>query len=562
MSYLLEVLGRGLVADLEAVFARCWSGLPEDDADDLFERCAAIPTSLDLALRCGAACLREARLRDAEAAFARAQQLAPESSKPLLGLACVADALGRVRPALEQLGTARDLDQYDPAITFGIAFCHERLGDLSAARMEYERATALCPELRNAVERLAAIALRENDCGRALECYERIADMDPGNLDALLTLGALYLAAREPEAAIDQFQQALLIEPEACDEFAPAAEALVQDGQIDDAIRNLEELVQRYPSVAPYRVQLGDLYVRAGDDERALAEYSSALATQPDFLEATVKLGTQHMRSGRYIDAALTFNRAVELNDRLIVAFAGLGIAQHSSGRERESRATLDLAASLEPSSTLLFTESLRLQLQSKRDSADRTPAYGADTQPDSETHSALLTEALRRHQQALATSPNHADLHYRYGLLLRQLGRHRESVNAFRNAIRINPNYTKALIKLGICLKEMEQDEEAIQVFQRALELDNSYVDVHYQLGLLFAQRNQFDLATEEFELALAGHSGTDPSFRANLVLALQNIGMVDKASAMWQSICELTPEHDELLARREDYLRQANES
>ncbi len=56
----------------------------------------------------------------------------------------------------------------------------------------------------------------------------------------------------------------------------------------------------------------------------------------------------------------------------------------------------------------------------------------------------------------------------------------------------------------------------------------------------------------------AVAEH-GQNPSFRANVALALQNIGMLDRAAATWRSICDLGPTPDQLAAR-EQALRQAD--
>lgn len=560
MSYLLEALGRGLLNDLRTAFENQWSGLPADECETLKRRCAQSPRSADLALRLGRACLSEGRTSEAQEAFEKARNLEPTAAKPLIGLACVADLQGQLDRALKYLNAAQGRDPGDPAIAFSIGFCLERRDRTEEAKTAYRRALELCPELRNALERLAAISIRDGDWDTAIAQYETLVDREPGDLDALLTLGNLYLQAERPADAIDQYQQALFIEPQSEDTLADA-ELLSDEGRLGEAILTLERLVRKYPGIAPFHVQLGDLYVKAGCDNQAIEQYQTALETQPNFLEATVKLGTQHMRQGRFVDAALTFNRAVELNDRLMTAFVGLGVAQHACGRRHECLATFDLAASLEPSTTLLFSETTRLQLQSEQ----RVGAFsggdgedgGADDGPD---HDELISEAIRRHQDALVQTPTHADLHYRHGLLLRQVGRHDDAIEAFHQAVRINPHYSKAQVKLAICLKECGRTDEAIDAFQQALRLDDRYVDVHYQLGLLFAQRNQFELAVEQFEQAVAGNE-QNIAFRANLALALQNIGLVDRAAATWRSICELSRGDPDILTRRETILRRVNE-
>lgn len=560
MSYLLEALGRGLLADLRSAFESQLPAPGKEGSEALRARLEVSPDSFDLAMRLGMACLSQVRLSEARDAFEKARQLRPVSAQPLVALACVNDELGHLDGAIKYLNAAQRRDSQDPAIVFGIGFCYERLDRTGEAKGAYRRAVDLCPQLRNAYERAAAIAIRECDWAEALSQYECLAEMEPGDLDVLLTLGGLYLKAERPAEAIEQYQRALLIEPDGSDRHLAAAEDLAEEGRLEEAIVKLEKLVHKYPGVAPFHVHLGDLHARAGHDDDALEHYQVALDTQPSFLEATVKLGTQHMRQGRYVDAAVTFNRAVELNDRLVTAFVGLGVAQHNCGRQQESLATFDLAASLEPSSTLLFSETARLHLKSEERQHGPGDDYIAVEPAEPLGEDDLLEEAVRRHRQAVLQSPHQADLHYRYGLLLRQVGQYEEAIEAFRKAVTINPSYSKALIKLAICLKECGETDEAIETFQRALALDGRYVDVHYQLGLLFAQRRQFDLAVEQFEQAVLGND-ENIAFHANLALALQNIGMVDRAAATWRSICELSGVEDDVLAWREQVLRDANE-
>lgn len=545
MSYLLECLGRGLLSQLLDAFAAQLSADPDDDAATLQRRRRESPTSIDLALRLGLVHLRALQLEGARDAFETALELAAGTNaalQPALGLACVYDELGLFDRSLHYLAIAQACDPRDPAISFAIGFCHERLGDLDAAAANYAAAIERCPQLRNAHERLAAIAIHRTDWRAALHRYQLLAELDPADLDVRLTLGNLRLAAGEPIEGVQHYQRALLIEPECAPPPLEAADDYAAEGDLSEAIGALEQLIAECPGIADYHVSLADLYAKRGDDEAALAEYDAALKLQPNYLEATVKLGTQHLRRGRLVDAAQSFNRAVELNDRLMCAFVGLGVAQHASGHEKEAHATFDLAASLEPNTTLLFSEATRLRLRCAEDedgdgAGEPSPAADELGTPDPE---ALLWDAIRRHEQALRATPHYADLHYRLGLLLRQAGRPLEAIAAFRRAVEINPNYTKALLKLGVCLKELGRASEALAVFRRALTVHPQDVKVHYELGLLFAQRNRFDLAVEHFETALGGEA-ENLAFRQNLALALQNIGMVDRAAATWRSICEL---------------------
>ncbi|MFO0839320.1 MAG: tetratricopeptide repeat protein [Phycisphaerae bacterium] len=533
MSYLLESLGRGLLGQLLDAFRNQLPGSDDEPTSVLARRLADSPASTDLALRLAVGYLREQRLAEARVCFERARASDDQSAQALIGLACVFDELGRLDLAQRELLAARELDPLDPAISFAIALCHERDGDEPAANDEYGRAIELCPRLRNAHERRAALAVRRADWENAIVSYERLADLESGDLDVLITLGALLLAADQPAPAIERFQRALLIEPECTEEPIQLAEQFTEEGRLAEALRTLEKLVEKYPGVSEFRVHLADLHAKTGDDPAAVAGYRAAIELHPGFLEANVKLGTQHLRHGRYEDAAQAFNCAVEINDRLLLAFAGLSVAQARAGRRGESMETLGLAASLEPNSTLLFAEAARLHLRAV------AAARQSDDNPPRPDAGDLIAEAHRRHRQALLTSPRRADLHYRLGVLQRHIGAFSEAMASYQRALDCNPSYVKPAIRLGLCLRERDRADEALAVLDRVFRHSRREIAAHHRLALLFSQRNQFDLALERFESSLPRELEAD-AFRANLTTALQSVGMVDRAAATWQAICE----------------------
>ena len=539
MSYLLETLGRGLLGRLLDAFESQFPGTPEG-VEALARRQRHATTSFDLAMRLGTAYLREARLNDARNAFERARGLHGPARLPSLGLACVHAELGQLDRAIHCLGQIRSEDSSDPTIPFAIGLCLEQQGNPEAAAQSYSRSIELCPRLRNAWERLAAIALTRGDWDKARACYGELAALVPDDLDVLLAVANLNLQQGNAADAVEVYQRALLIEPESASETLDDADELENDGQLQQAIGALETLVGKYPGATEFRVHLADLYVKAGDDQRAVAQYHAALDLHPSLLEATVKLGTQHLRRQRYSDAAQVFNRAVELNDRLLTAFIGLGVAQSASGSEGDAQATFDLAASLAPNSTLLFSETNRLHLKSLRRSSDGdVPGSPLRTELGQDQY---FVEALRRHQQLLHVQPYRADLRYQHGMLLRQMGDFTAAKRAFQEVVSISPSYVQALVKLGITCRELGQADEALDIFRRVFTVDPQQIHLHYELGLLFAQRNRFELVVEQFEDKLAGQPGAD-EFRDNLTLALQNIGMVDRAEATWRLISELAP-------------------
>ncbi|MCH8966058.1 MAG: tetratricopeptide repeat protein, partial [Planctomycetes bacterium] len=262
-------------------------------------------------------------------------------------------------------------------------------------------------------------------------------------------------------------------------------------------------------------------------------------------IEAIIKMGTVRLRLGEHVEAAQAFNRALELNDRILTAYVGLGVTQLAMGRSDDAHESFGMASDIEPNSTLLFGETARLQLmasaahQVHRYLSPPTVAARPGGPLDNDVVDLIDTQRDNV-RTALCAHPHHADLHYRLGLLLRHQGDLSGSIEAFREALKINPEYTKAGTKLGLALRESGRFDEAIEAFERTLQLDPNAIDLHYQLGLIFADRGEFALALDRFEEATA-KVPNKVDYVANLALALANMGLLDRASATWQTLCDV---------------------
>ncbi|MFQ5424959.1 MAG: tetratricopeptide repeat protein [Phycisphaerae bacterium] len=551
MSYLLEILGRGMLGRLGGAFDKVL-GLPCDETlEELAAAAEREPDNLNVRLRMGGLYLR----RDDPAAARRVFQdiLSADATVTAarVGLACALDDLGDIDAAVEQLRYAQRRDPNSPAILFCLGYCHERGGREEAAIRYYQDSVRLCPTLRNAHERLAALFLKQDELDLAVHHYMELCRLDPQHVDLHMTLANLLLKTGDAQAAIEHFEHVIAMEPDNWTARNDAIAAYEEAGLFREAIEHCHTMVEREPETADTRLRLGDLYARIGNDVAATTQYERAVELSPDFLEVYVRLGTQHLRGGRYQDAARSFALALELNDRLLSAYVGMGVAQRSAGRGDEAAAAFEMARDIEPNSTLLFSEVARMHLKaSASEQADRylDLSIHDDADEDRETvgppePTDLISEQIERHQRALRRRPNHADLHYRLGLLLRNRGQLDDAIRCFRKAVEINPSYMKALIKLGLALNEAGLTDEAVATFEAAMDLHPEYLDLHYQLGLLFAQRQQFELAIEQFEQAAEGNP-QHVNFQANLALALQNMGLIDRARATWEIVCELAPD------------------
>ena len=564
MSYLLEILGRGLLAELAAAFR----GLLYDDGlvstKDLEFAVQQDPDSATHHRRLALRMLADRQYSRARSGFLKALKLDPTDRASRIGLACTLDELGQTRAAAERLREFLGETSEDGPTLFALGFCQEKLGETEEAITSYESTLDVSPNIRNAHERLAAIYLKRDDVAMAIAHYEHLCWCEVGDINAAITLANLYSRAGRHEDAVRRYQTAITIDPDNWEAQDDLVAAHCRTGKYDEAIATLKELIAKRPECADQYLRLGDLYTKTGDENEALTAYRHASALNPDYLEATIKVGTTNLRRGGYTEAAQAFSRAIEINDRIVTAYVGMGVAQQAMGKTDDARASLEMAAGIEPNSTLLFSEMARLQL--KASAAEQAHSYlspqsiaATPDGPRDHEVAAILEQQTARLRDAAGKHPNHADLHYRLGLLLRHNGDLEGAIEAFLLAVAINPQYLKAILKLALALREAGRPEAAIEVAKRALDIDPQSVDLHYQLGLMFADKNQFALALDRFDHAVQ-EAPENLDYVANLALALQNMGLLDRAAETWRTVCDLaqsTPTGHRLLANSGRFVR-----
>ncbi len=543
MSHILELLGKGLNSDISDMLDRYFWSPQATGIEEMKACCAEHPDWPDLKFHLGLAHLRAMQLEQAVRELKGACRLKPDYHAARLALACALDESGNPAAALDELKIANQHNPGESAVLFAIGFCNEKLGYCEKAAEYYRDLVAEDEGCLPARERLAAIAVVQGDVDEAIAQYEALCEAKPCETGVRVALAHLYHRSGQYEQAVAEYENAIALEPENWSLMDDEVESLVAAGRTPEAIERLHELLQQQGEFPDLHVRLGDLYNETGNDEAALKHYHVALNLQPDFLEANVKLGTHHLICGRWDQAADAFHNAAELNDRAMLSYVGLGVAQAASGDVEQAMNSFDLAASIEPNTSLLMTEMARLQLKAAvadeflKSFETGHPGDHSDVSLDNDD---LLHMQIERHAAEVRRKPDHADVRYRYGVLLRAEDRTGEAMEQFRLATEINPSYVQALVKLGVCRQELGQSDEAIETFKRVLDIESEYVDMHYRLGLLYTDRRQFDLAVKEMEAAAQG-APDNTQVRAALALSLQNMGLMDRAAATWRSLWKM---------------------
>ncbi len=542
MSHILKLLGKALDVGLEDLLAKFLSVKVTDTVAQLTEQCNQEPKSGDLLYRLGLAHLSAQRYEEAVMHLAQAISCQPGHQGAHVGLAVAHDGIGNLSRALDHLEAASRSGAPQVSLLFAMGIVCERLGRAPHAIQHYNVLLKIDSNYAPARHRLAAIAVFQGEWDDAIEQYRAYLDDQPGMAWARSALAHLYFMNGLYGPAIEQFQTAIAMQPDNWALGDDQIEEMVADGHIEDAIDHIEYLLEQQGPFADLHARLGDLLGKAGRDDEAVSQYMAALDIEPEYLEAMIKLGTHHLLNGRWTDAAEALNRSAQMNDELLLNYIGTAVSQLADGDAEAANNTLELAAAVEPNGTLLLTETVRLQEKAFGDdkydpsSALEMPVTMEDVDIFNES---LLRKQIQRHREHIRMRPELADLRYRYGILLRYDDRVSDAAEQFEKALELNRSYTNAAIRLAFCRGELGRDKLAWTTLKNALNVPSSAIDLHYRLGLMYADSEKFEHAIRQIETA--DETADSEKVRANLVLSLQNMGLIDGVSATWRSLCRI---------------------
>jgi len=223
---------------------------------------------------------------------------------------------------------------------------------------------------------------------------------------------------------------------------------LAAAGEIEAAIEETRRAVEISPDWPDLHYAMARLLERAGRPAEAVRSYRKAVAANPSYLDACVALAYCLLAVGRTRAARSAFRRALTVKLERLRAPFKIGLELLERGVTGEAMARLhEVFHSAAP----LSDEHLRKALDWMRE----------------EEHEKALGEIDR----AIHVCPHYPDLHNYRGILLCELGRYEESVEAFRASARLNPVHVVPRLNLAFAqlragnTREAEAELESIAV-------------------------------------------------------------------------------------------------
>ncbi len=525
MSRLLEILGRAITVDTADLMWHWLNAVKLCEHDTATEQLQQLDKITEL--------MGDRRAESAQEQLRLYLFENPSCIRGRLASAAICLSKSQLNKTIEELNSVYMRQPNNTMALYALGHCYERLGKESEAIEFYQDCLKFKNYLQLPRQRLAAIYFKNSQLEKTVLEYELLADEYPDDISTLVTLGHLYIASTKYTSAIETFNAAILAHPDNFHAEDDDIDHLIRQGQLQQAQELIEQLLEQQPDRADLIIKRADILGMLGEDSEAVSHYEQAIRICPDFLEATIKLGTQYLQMQQEQLAAQKFNSAAEMNDQIVDAYIGLAIAQKLDGMALDSLATLSLAAAIQPNSSLLFAETAILQFRA---------GLGANlTLHDAGNSTDLIEAVIVAHRRQIIARPQNPDLHYRLGVLTMSVGRMSDGLKAFQSALEINPTYTRARSKMAVCLFEMGQKESALEQITSPECLDRDTLELHYKTALLYCDRLKFASSLINLERFMENNF-TCADAAINISIVLQNLGLLDRAAAMWDNLSDTT--------------------
>ncbi len=461
-----------------------------DDAEAALARAAELaPNDYAVRLRQGQFFVQRGRFGDATSTLAIARRIDPDRYETYLALAEAQLLRNDLAAAEEQFQLAQQTAPAAPEPLLAWADALAARGDLNQASQRYDRAIELATAggseavVIDAYSRWIAALETLGSSQQVTTLAETLARTYPRSPKALATLAGVASRRGQHERAVASYQAALALNPQDVAVRTGLAQGLAALGRADEAAA----VVQEGLALPAGRVELltaqADLWLAAAadpdDTRRALDNYRLALQSNPAYWPAAARLAQLHLDQGRPNQALQTVDAVLGPHPEVYQLHALRGDALRSLGRRQEALAAYRQAQDLAPA-PLSRTDPINQPLARLRTRMGELQLAANNFGPAQESF-----------ERALRNAPDYAPAHVglarlHTALALRESGavgaaqatatdqsRFQQANDALQTALSLDPASVDAHTALGNLYAAYGRDAEAVAAWREALTLD-----------------------------------------------------------------------------------------
>lgn len=206
------------------------------------------------------------------------------------------------------------LDPLSPVILVNVAGYYEYIGDQEKAEELHKRAIELEPSFPSGYKTLAALYVRQEKFGAALEMADEYASRCPDSFyDPYRLRGHILRYAGRYDEALGQLEKAIALAPERPHPYAYYAYCLWDLQKWSKAKEYLELALERGPNEAYLHQNYGRLIgSQFGEHRKSIEHLNRAIELNPRYLEAYSDLAEMHNLLGNIDSALWAVDKAIE----------------------------------------------------------------------------------------------------------------------------------------------------------------------------------------------------------------------------------------------------------
>lgn len=313
-----------------------------------------------------------------------------------------------------------------------------------------------------ALTQVAQLQAAAGDMEKAVTPMRRVLRLPTQDADLLTLATNIFLSTGNYREALGTAVQALAVKPDDMRTKVQAVEAQYRLGEVDKAMAAAAAVIREHPGELAMLTALGTMEVEMGPSCPGYGKsLQAALKLKPDYAPALYLLGRKAQLEGDYKDAETAFRKVVKHEPQNAKAHGQLGMALYHLGREKDAEKEYRLELSMNPGDYNTWFNLGELQM-----------SYAAQ-EPDPAVIQSLRAQAMEAYLKALELNPDHAQAHYRVGVLLNGNGQYKEAIRHLEASLKVDSRHVPTLVQLSLAFENLKQPERARAYLTKAYEID-----------------------------------------------------------------------------------------
>lgn len=329
-------------------------------------------------------------------------------------------------------------------------------GDLDKALKTVDRSIAINEKVTKSRVLRGRILLEKSRLEEARQEFLIAEKLDPTSVDAQYYLGIVYERVSQPEDAVARYRKAIELDPANAQYVVAAAEVMIEQRQLDEAEQLLTERRKHLEYNSAIRQTLGHIALLRSQPVQAAQLFNEALLLAPGDSAIMEDLVQAQLAAAQHSEAEATLTRLLEKDANRSRADLKVMRARclMALNRPVEARTLLqEVTDDKQASADVRTWNDLGTVCAILKDKGGLRTAWGrvtamAPERPEGYILKAMffrqendLNKALAAADQAVAKSGKDASAFVMKAMILQDMGRMSEAVQALRQGQKVDPS-------------------------------------------------------------------------------------------------------------------------